>query len=721
MPLRPLLPRLAVVALPTASLLLAGVVVAMPSHATAPYTATGSVSLPSSGATGVTRIDFVANCPELPATQGQDGYVFKLPTPATEGELLHVTSPADGHLLQASVFDADCGIVDNYTSDDDGDVRVTLAAGSTFVYVEELVTAPESFTLTISPAAAPSPSASPTPTNDPGTGGLRGRHTYSATPNDPYFPEDGPISVQGQWGMTNIHAPQAWQQPRATGAGVQVAVLDSGLDLGHPDLACDGKIRIAPGATPSGEAPQDVDGHGTHVAGIIGACTDNNTGVVGVAPDATLLPFRVLGPDGGTAEDLAKAIRAAADAGAHVINMSIGFGVSPGGLVTVPGSGSAVALVGGFPEIDDALSYATSRGVVVVAASGNESFPLCGYPALAEKVVCVGSVDRRDLPAYYGNPPVKADGGTPTEGPALVAPGGSGQVFCDVNSEKVLSTYARDLDGCDEGLDPGYNGLDGTSMASPHVAGVAALVYDRLGAVRSAENAAKVVQAMEDGAVDLGTPGYDPVFGYGRIDALGAVQAVTPVVDPTTAPAAATQLALTAPASAQRTDGVDVRAVLTDASGAPVGGQPVQLAIAGGPSAQAVTDAAGVATTSFTVVQEPGQYDVSATFAGTPTLKASTAQQPLAVLAEDTATTLVIGGKKDKPVLTASVADGDSTTSRVAGVLVAFFVDGAQVGTATTDGNGVASFAVTKRAKTAYEARFAGDNRWRASAASARA
>jgi serine protease len=711
------LTRRAAVALPAAGLLLAGVVAAVPSAATAPYTATGSVSLPSSGVTSATRIDFVANCPAMPSTQGQDGYVFELPTPATEGELAHVTSAEDGHVLQASVFDADCAIVDNYTNDEDGDVRVALAAGSKFVYVEELVTAPESITLTISPAAAPSPTPTATASPSPGggTGGLRTRHTYSATPNDPYYPEDGPISVQGQWGMQKIRAAEAWQLPRATGAGVQVGVLDSGLDLGHPDLACDGKVRIAPGATPDGSAPQDVDGHGTHVAGIIGACTDNGTGVVGVAPDATLVPFRVLGPDGGTAEDLAKAIHAATDAGVHVINMSIGFGVSAGGVTTVPGSGSAVALAGAFEDIDREIDYATSKGVVVVSAAGNESFPLCGYPALAEKVVCVGATDRRDLPAYYSNEPIKADGGTPTEGPAIVAPGGSGQVFCDVNSEKILSTYARDLDGCDEGLDVGYNGLDGTSMASPHVAGVAALVYDRLGAVRSPANAATVVQALLDGAVDLGAPGYDPVFGYGRLDAVNAVQQVTPVAEPSPTAPAGTTLTLSAPASGQRTDSVAVSAVLTSA-GAPVTDQPVRLSLGSGRTADVVTDAAGTVRWTLPLDVDPGTYDLSATYAGSSTLASSGDHQPLDVLAEDTATSLSALDKKG--ALTATVTDADAQANPVAGVPVAFFADGVQVGTATTDAQGVASYTPAKKAKQTYEARFPGDSSWRPSSAS---
>ena len=720
------LTRRALVALPAAGLLLAGVVAAVPSSAAASYTETGTASAPSPVGFGTTDLAFTASCPDPGPAQGVDGFVFALPDAvAVAGGTVTVSgtsadAPTD---VSAYVYDDDCGYLRSETSD--GTLTVTLADTDRYFSVYTTTASDTTFTLTATAEPAPDPttSASPTPTATPGGGGgaLRTRHTYSATPNDPYYAEDGPISTTGQWGMQKIRAAQAWQLPRATGAGVQVGILDSGLDLGHPDLACDGKIRQAPGATKDGTPPQDVDGHGTHVAGIIGACTDNGTGVVGVAPDATLVPFRVLGPDGGTAEDLAAAIHAATDAGVHVINMSIGFGVSA--LVTsVPGTGSAVGLVGGFADIDREIDYATSHGVVVVAAAGNESFPLCGYPALAEKVVCVGATDRRDLPAYYSNEPIKADGGTPTEGPAIVAPGGSGQVFCDVNSEKILSTYARDLDTCDEGLGAGYQGLDGTSMASPHVAGVAALVYDRLGAVRSAANAATVVQALLDGAVDLGTPGYDPVFGYGRLDAVNAVEQVTPVAEPSpsaTAAPADTTLTLSAPTSGQRTDSVDVSAVLTSA-GAPVAGQPVQLSLGSGPSTDLVTDAAGTVRWTLPLDVATGTYDLSATYAGAATLQPSGDHQAFDVRAEDTATSLAAAPKKGG-ALTATVTDADAPSSAVAGVPVDFLADGVRVATVTTDAQGVASYTPAKRAKRTYEARFPGDAAWLASSASVNA
>lgn len=735
--------RLAAVALPAATLLIAGLVAALPSAAAGAYTATGSADAPSPVGFGVTDTEFVTACPDEPASQGTDGWVFILPaTVAVAGTQVTITgddgAPTD---VNAYVYDSSCGYLRSETSA--GALSFALKAGDRYLSVYTQLGIGTALTLTATASGGgvdPSPTATATATSTPTAApALRGRYTYPAIPNDPLYAEKAPtlgavsLATGGQWGMAKIHAPQAWQQLQATGAGIQVGVLDTGLDLGHPDLACEGKVRIAPGSTPNGGLPQDLDGHGTHVAGIIGACTNNGVGVVGVAPDATVVPFRVLGPDGGTAADLATAIRAATDAGVHVINMSLGFGIAPGGVVTIPGTGSALGVAGVFPEIDSAIAYAEAAGVVVVAAAGNESTPLCGYPALSNGVVCVGSTDRRDAPAWYGNFPVKADGDVPTSGTALVAPGGSGQVFCDVHSENILSTYARTLDTCDEGF-VGYRGLDGTSMATPHVVGVAALVYDRLGGVRSAPNAAKVITAMKAGAVDLGTPGYDPVFGSGRIDALGAVNAVAAVLptatptptttatstSTTTATASPTPtvkdtaLALTARASVQRTDPFTISGVLTSER-APLAGRTLHLAITGQTTSDAVTDAEGRVSWTFPMTLEPGSYEVTAGYDGTSTEKASGAHQPLDVLVEDTAATLALVGAKPKDGLTARLFDADTASSGVAGVPVTFWAEGVQDGSATTDANGVATYLPTKKnekAKT-YELRFAGDSRWR--------
>ncbi len=354
----------------------------------------------------------------------------------------------------------------------------------------------------------PSPSPSPSDTETPPPPPPNERGVYPTNPNDPGFAQ--------QWGMTKINAPLAWQEPQATGFGINISVVDSGIDIDHPDLFGCGKVKVLPGSDVSGAAPGDVpqddDGHGTHVNGIAAACSNNGTGVVGVAPDATLIPVRAIGGNKDLDQAMADGIRFATDNGAHVINLSIG---------DIP----PFSHLGpdGYPLTEEAMQYARENGVVIAAAAGNFDQPTCEYPSLSRNVICVVATDPDDLRSYYSDFAVNIDRNSDEPGlePVVSAPGGAG-LDC---AGGITSTYLRgEAASCS--LPSGYANLDGTSMASPHVAGVAALLYDRLNGERTKANADLIVQAILDSSVDLGTPGWDPVYGHGRIDALAAVQAV---------------------------------------------------------------------------------------------------------------------------------------------------------------------------------------------------
>lgn len=314
---------------------------------------------------------------------------------------------------------------------------------------------------------------------------------------------DDPVFQQGlQWSLQRIGAPGAWA--RGTGEGVTIAVVDSGVDLGHEDLepqlaghvSCIGAAGSAKACEGSG---QDDDGHGTHVAGIALAATGNGRGIAGVAPDARLLAVRVLAHDcsgdectaTGSADDVAAGVRWAVDHGADVINLSLGGGTIQGVL------GCAFC---------DAVEYAWARGAIPVIAAGNDSALPSGFSD--EHAVVVTATTRADSRASYSNAssgllraarwPVSAPGGEAETDPGDCATGGT--------PKGVLSTYwvsgQRDAYACQAG----------TSMAAPHVSGALAVLLSRGLAPQAA------VERLLATAQDLGPPGRDDQFGFGRID-----------------------------------------------------------------------------------------------------------------------------------------------------------------------------------------------------------
>ena len=269
----------------------------------------------------------------------------------------------------------------------------------------------------------------------------------------------------------------------ATGAGAVVAVVDSGVMAGHPDLQ--GRLRAGYDFVENDATPQDENGHGTHVSGIVAANTDNDIGVASVAPGATILPVRVLDADGGgDSTTVAKGIDWAVDQGAQVINLSLG---------------PDVPLTGSDPVFDATIDRALDRGVIVVAAAGNSGLPACDQPSGQGRLLCVGAVDKRRDRSYFSNF---------GNGLGLVAPGGSGLPFQD---EDVLSTYN----------DGGYQEIAGTSQATPHVAGVAALLVSK--GVRGQAAVDRILATADD----AGPAGPDPQFGAGIVDARRAVAGLT--------------------------------------------------------------------------------------------------------------------------------------------------------------------------------------------------
>ncbi|MEW2382662.1 S8 family serine peptidase [Micromonospora sp. NPDC047707] len=325
----------------------------------------------------------------------------------------------------------------------------------------------------------------------------------SGAVNDPLYDK--------QWGLQQIHAEQAWRT--STGAGVVIAVVDTGVDLGHPDLSS----KLVPGATfidcgpaPCGDgdwrgpdgAPDASDEHGTHVAGIAAAAAGNGVGIAGAAPGAKIMPIKVLEAGSGSFADIAAGIRYAVDHGAKVVNLSLG---------ALPGT-QALTLTGLESAATEAIAYARTKGVAVIAAAGNETSPLCATPAWEAGALCVTATDRNEVKAAYSNLGVKLDLR------AVAAPGGAGTLECD---DDVWSTVPRGTGsaGCGQG---DYDAYAGTSMATPYVAGVAALLFAQQ---RSLDNVYSVLMSTARTPL-LGLRGvYTPLYGWGVVDAQAAVAA----------------------------------------------------------------------------------------------------------------------------------------------------------------------------------------------------
>lgn len=311
------------------------------------------------------------------------------------------------------------------------------------------------------------------------------------TPNDPYYPL--------QWHLQNpvyggINMEAAWNV--STGLGVKVAVIDTGVAYENygiykkaPDLAC---TAFVPGYdfVNNDTHPNDDNNHGTHVTGTIAQCTNNNLGVAGVAFGASIMPVKVLDRNGsGTYAWVANGIIWATNNGAKVINLSLG--------------GPAYSLT-----LEKAVKYAYDNGVTVVAAAGNDGTNVISYPAAHDAyVIAVGATRYDETKAYYSNYGASLD---------IVAPGGDTRV--DQNGDGygdgvLQQTFRRGKPG-----NFGYWFFQGTSMAAPHAAGVAALVIAN--GVTGPDN---VRTALQTTAEDLGVPGWDDTYGWGLVNVVAAL------------------------------------------------------------------------------------------------------------------------------------------------------------------------------------------------------
>jgi len=313
------------------------------------------------------------------------------------------------------------------------------------------------------------------------------RH-INAKPNDMYY--------RLQWNFPLIHLPEAWDL--STGDGVTVAVVDTGVNPFGIDGF--GKLfnnRVLMGYNAILGIPGGIDfnGHGTHVAGTIGQETNNWVGVAGIAYDAKILPVKVLCFLGeGLDSWIIDGIRWATEHGADIINLSLG------------GSPPSKAFEG-------ALKYAYQHGVTLVAASGNGGDdhvgdPQVDYPASSEYCIAVGAVQYDKEKTYYSNY---------GEGLDLVAPGGDKNI--DQNGDGYVDGILQETFWF-LGIGWGYWYYTGTSMASPHVAGVAALVKSLAPDYYGPD---EIRQVLQETAEDLGDPGWDETYGYGLVDAYAAV------------------------------------------------------------------------------------------------------------------------------------------------------------------------------------------------------
>jgi subtilisin family serine protease len=318
----------------------------------------------------------------------------------------------------------------------------------------------------------------------------------AVTPNDAYY-------RSYQWDMPMIHAPTAWDT--TTGSpGVIIAVLDTGVDATHPDLA--GKITTGANAgynfVSNSTDTTDDDSHGTFVASIIAADSNNRAGIAGVCWACKIMPVKVLDShDSGSSYNVAAGINWAVAHGAKVINLSLGAS-------------------SGIAALQTAVDNAWAAGVIVVAASGNSNGPVL-FPAAYSHAIAVGSVNSSGVKSSFSSYGPELD---------VMAPG-----------EGVIGAYCT----C-AGHAGGYATGSGTSFAAPHVAGVVGLMISA-----GITDKSQIISRLESTATDIGAAGYDQRTGWGIVNATNAITGASTPATPTAATPARTKTRV--PPTATRT------------------------------------------------------------------------------------------------------------------------------------------------------------------------
>jgi len=323
-----------------------------------------------------------------------------------------------------------------------------------------------------------------------------------------------------QWALDAIDAPEAWDEGY-TGDGVQVAILDTGIDGTHPDLVGNVNVDDSISMVPGDDTLTPVHWHGTHVAGIV-AAADNGVGVIGVAPSAEIISVKVFkaNPENpnapiGLFEWTLAGIVYAADLGVDVINMSLG-GYVAHWETPANEANEFINLV------RKAVNYAYQKGVVVVCSAGNASWNGLGdsgilhVPSDVGNGLCVSATGPVGW-AYDPNTDLDLLASYSDYGPQIdfAAPGGDAQLY-DESDPDPFWHYDMVL-SCSPG---GFTFAAGTSQAAPHVAGVAALIIEAGGGDMKPAHVLRELRACAD---DLGKPGQDIEYGYGRVNAYQAV------------------------------------------------------------------------------------------------------------------------------------------------------------------------------------------------------